>query len=76
MRLPPLCGEGAGGADGKLLTGGIDRTIRDWPAAGGEGVVLFAGRRSKKGRGPHRGYSRTARLALMITCGLQMGGGP
>ncbi|TKB14185.1 MAG: WD40 repeat domain-containing protein [Mesorhizobium sp.] len=30
-------------ADGTLLTGGIDRTIRDWPAAGGDGVVLFAG---------------------------------
>ncbi|MBZ9869082.1 WD40 repeat domain-containing protein [Mesorhizobium sp. CA15] len=30
-------------ADGTLLTGGIDRTIRDWPAAGGEGTVLFAG---------------------------------
>lgn len=30
-------------ADGTLLTGGIDRTIRDWPAAGGDGTVLFAG---------------------------------
>jgi DNA-binding beta-propeller fold protein YncE len=30
-------------ADGTLLTGGYDRTIRDWPAAGGEGEVLFAG---------------------------------
>jgi len=30
-------------ADGTLLTGGIDRTIRDWPAAGGDGKVLFAG---------------------------------
>ncbi|TGQ52463.1 WD40 repeat domain-containing protein [Mesorhizobium sp. M1C.F.Ca.ET.193.01.1.1] len=30
-------------ADGTLLTGGIDRTIRDWPAGGGDGVVLFAG---------------------------------
>ncbi|MBZ9859830.1 WD40 repeat domain-containing protein [Mesorhizobium sp. CA12] len=30
-------------ADGTLLTGGIDRAIRDWPAAGGEGTVLFAG---------------------------------
>ena len=29
--------------DGTVLTGGYDRTIRDWPAAGGEGVVLFAG---------------------------------
>jgi hypothetical protein len=30
-------------ADGTVLTGGDDRTIRDWPAAGGDGVVLFAG---------------------------------
>ncbi|MBZ9848860.1 WD40 repeat domain-containing protein [Mesorhizobium sp. CA14] len=30
-------------ADGTLLTGGIDRSIRDWPAAGGDGAVLFAG---------------------------------
>jgi len=30
-------------ADGTLLTGGYDRTIRDWPGAGGDGVVLFAG---------------------------------
>jgi hypothetical protein len=30
-------------ANGTLLTGGIDRTIRDWPAAGGDGTVLFAG---------------------------------
>ncbi|MDG4882933.1 WD40 repeat domain-containing protein [Mesorhizobium sp. WSM4884] len=30
-------------ADGTLLTGGIDRTIRGWPAAGGNGTVLFAG---------------------------------
>lgn len=30
-------------ADGTVLTGGSDRTIRDWPAAGGDGVVLFAG---------------------------------
>ncbi|PDQ18509.1 transcriptional regulator [Mesorhizobium sanjuanii] len=30
-------------ADGTLLTGGYDRSIRDWPAAGGDGVVLFAG---------------------------------
>ncbi|MFD1984089.1 WD40 repeat domain-containing protein [Mesorhizobium newzealandense] len=30
-------------ADGTVLTGGYDRTIRDWPAAGGDGVVLFAG---------------------------------
>ena len=30
-------------ADGTLITGGIDRTIRDWPAAGGDGTVLFAG---------------------------------
>ena len=30
-------------ADGSLLTGGNDRTIRDWPASGGDGVVLFAG---------------------------------
>lgn len=30
-------------ADGTLLTGGYDRTNRDWPAAGGDGVVLFAG---------------------------------
>ncbi|PTE06442.1 WD40 repeat domain-containing protein [Mesorhizobium helmanticense] len=30
-------------ADGTVLTGGGDRTIRDWPAAGGDGVVLFAG---------------------------------
>ncbi|BCG87096.1 hypothetical protein MesoLj113c_32060 [Mesorhizobium sp. 113-3-9] len=29
--------------DGTVLTGGYDRTIRDWPAAGGDGVVLFAG---------------------------------
>jgi hypothetical protein len=29
-------------ADGTLLTGGYDRTIRDWPAVGGDGVVLFA----------------------------------
>ncbi|TGV55585.1 WD40 repeat domain-containing protein [bacterium M00.F.Ca.ET.141.01.1.1] len=30
-------------ADGTVLTGGYDRTIRDWPATGGDGVVLFAG---------------------------------
>ncbi|UVK46400.1 WD40 repeat domain-containing protein [Mesorhizobium sp. AR07] len=30
-------------ADGTVLTGGNDRTIRDWPATGGDGVVLFAG---------------------------------
>ncbi|TIS36664.1 MAG: WD40 repeat domain-containing protein [Mesorhizobium sp.] len=30
-------------ADGTLLTGGLDGTIRNWPAAGGEGTVLFAG---------------------------------
>ncbi|KRB33434.1 transcriptional regulator [Mesorhizobium sp. Root695] len=30
-------------ADGTVLTGGDDRTIRDWPAIGGDGVVLFAG---------------------------------
>lgn len=30
-------------ADGTVLTGGNDRAIRDWPATGGEGVVLFAG---------------------------------
>ncbi|MER8437092.1 WD40 repeat domain-containing protein [Mesorhizobium sp. M1312] len=30
-------------ADGTVLTGGYDRTIRDWPAGGGDGVVLFAG---------------------------------
>jgi hypothetical protein len=30
-------------ADGTLLTGGYDRTIRDWPGMGGDGVVLFAG---------------------------------
>ncbi|CAN7672484.1 WD40 repeat domain-containing protein [Mesorhizobium sp. LjNodule214] len=30
-------------ADGTLLTGGYDRTIRDWPAAGGDGEILFAG---------------------------------
>ena len=30
-------------ADGTLITGGIDRAIRDWPAAGGDGTVLFAG---------------------------------
>lgn len=30
-------------ADGTVLTGGGDRIIRDWPAAGGDGVVLFAG---------------------------------
>lgn len=30
-------------ADGTVLTGGYDRTIRDWPAAGGDGAVLFAG---------------------------------
>ncbi|RWN64940.1 MAG: WD40 repeat domain-containing protein [Mesorhizobium sp.] len=30
-------------ADGTVLTGGYDRTIRDWPAGGGEAVVLFAG---------------------------------
>ncbi|MCV3209340.1 WD40 repeat domain-containing protein [Mesorhizobium sp. YC-39] len=30
-------------ADGTVLTGGYDRTIREWPAAGGDGVVLFAG---------------------------------
>jgi WD40 repeat protein len=30
-------------AAGTLLTGGIDRTIRDWPAAGGDGTVLFPG---------------------------------
>ncbi|WP_027052298.1 WD40 repeat domain-containing protein [Mesorhizobium erdmanii] len=29
--------------DGTVLTGGYDRTIRDWPATGGDGVVLFAG---------------------------------
>ncbi|WP_244440063.1 WD40 repeat domain-containing protein [Mesorhizobium metallidurans] len=29
-------------ADGTVLTGGDDRTIRDWPATGG-GVMLFAG---------------------------------
>ena len=30
-------------ADGTVLTGGYDRTIRDWPTTGGDGVVLFAG---------------------------------
>lgn len=30
-------------ADGTVLTGGYDRTIWDWPAGGGAGVVLFAG---------------------------------
>ncbi|QPC91912.1 WD40 repeat domain-containing protein [Mesorhizobium sp. INR15] len=30
-------------ADGTVLTSGYDRTIRDWPATGGEAVVLFAG---------------------------------
>ncbi|RWF04839.1 WD40 repeat domain-containing protein [Mesorhizobium sp.] len=30
-------------ADGTVLTGGYDRTIWDWPAGGGDGVVLFAG---------------------------------
>ncbi|RWN99268.1 WD40 repeat domain-containing protein [Mesorhizobium sp.] len=30
-------------AYGTVLTGGYDRTIRDWPAGGGDGVVLFAG---------------------------------
>ena len=30
-------------AAGTVLTGGYDRTIRDWPAAGGGGVVLLAG---------------------------------
>ncbi|MER9258837.1 WD40 repeat domain-containing protein [Mesorhizobium sp. M0619] len=29
--------------DGTLVTGGDDRTIRDWPAAGGDGEILFAG---------------------------------
>jgi len=29
--------------DGSILTGGKDRTIRRWPATGGESVVLFAG---------------------------------
>lgn len=29
--------------DGTLLTGGGDRTIRDWPATGGDGEILFAG---------------------------------
>ncbi|CAN7433872.1 hypothetical protein [Mesorhizobium sp. LjRoot246] len=35
----------ASAADDTVLTGGDDRTIRDWPAAGGDGVVLFAGAR-------------------------------
>jgi hypothetical protein len=30
-------------ADGTVLTGGYDRTIRDWPAGGGEAVALFPG---------------------------------
>ncbi|MER8578061.1 WD40 repeat domain-containing protein [Mesorhizobium sp. M1423] len=30
-------------ADGTVLTGGYDRSIRDWPAGGGDGAVLFAG---------------------------------
>ncbi|WP_256753814.1 WD40 repeat domain-containing protein [Mesorhizobium sp. Mes31] len=30
-------------ADGTVLTGGYDRTIRDWPTTGGDGMVLFAG---------------------------------
>jgi dipeptidyl aminopeptidase/acylaminoacyl peptidase len=29
--------------DGSVLTGGVDRTIRRWPAQGGDGAVLFAG---------------------------------
>ncbi|MER9545977.1 hypothetical protein NKI72_28695 [Mesorhizobium sp. M0437] len=30
-------------ADGTVLTGGYDRSIRDWPAGGGDRMVLFAG---------------------------------
>jgi WD40 repeat protein len=30
-------------ADGTILTGGYDRTIRDWPAGGGDAVALFPG---------------------------------
>lgn len=30
-------------ASAAVLTGGNDRTTRDWPPDGGDGVVLFAG---------------------------------
>lgn len=30
-------------ADGAILTGGIDRAIREWPASGGDAIALFPG---------------------------------
>jgi hypothetical protein len=39
-------------ADGTVLTGGDDRTIRDWPATGGDGWCCLPVRRGDRAKRP------------------------